>query len=350
MNIKTNIKDLSLEELNDYMISIGEKGYRATQVYEGIYKDFESFSKITNLPKSLINKIENDFYILRAGIVAKQISNLDETLKYLLVFEDNNAVECVLMQYEHGLTACISTQIGCKMGCSFCASTQGGFIRNLSSGEMIEEVMALSRDVGKRITNIVLMGSGEPFDNYEQVISFIRNVNNENGLNIGQRHITISTCGIVPKIYDFINEKLQCTLAISLHSSNNIVRNSIMPINNKYSIEEIIEACRKYVDVTKRRITFEYAIIKDLNDSIEDAKNLVKLLQGMLCHVNLIRVNKIKEVLYDRSTKDNIQKFKSFLESSGISVTIRRELGSDIDAACGQLRQKFLDSKEQEGI
>jgi 23S rRNA (adenine2503-C2)-methyltransferase len=341
MEQKRNIKDLTLEELESYVIENKQPKFRGGQIFEWIYKDVESFEQMTNLPKTLISKLNEDFYIGRAKIEVKLVSKEDNTRKYLLKLADGSAVECVLMEYSYGKTICISTQVGCRMNCAFCASAIGGLTRHMTSGEMLEEVMAVSRDIGERISNIVLMGTGEPFDNYDQVIKFLRTVNNQKGLNIGQRHITISTSGLVPKILEFAEEDFQCTLAISLHASDNPTRNTLMPINKKYRLEELLEACRYYIRRTNRRVTFEYALIKDVNDSEEAAARLAKLLKGMLCHVNLIPINKVEEKAFEKSNKVNIDKFKKILEGYGVEVTVRRELGSDINAACGQLRQQY---------
>jgi len=336
-----NIKDLSYEELEGYVEESKLPKFRAGQIFEWVYKDAASFGDMTNLPKSLIEQLERDFYIGRARIEAMQHSKTDDTRKYLLCFEDGNAVECVLMDYSYGKTICISTQIGCRMSCEFCASTVGGLVRSMTSGEMLEEVMAVSRDIGERIGNIVLMGTGEPFDNYEQVLKFIYVINHSKGLNIGQRHITLSTSGIVPRIYDFTDKKFQCTLAISLHAADNETRSKIMPVNRKYDIEKLMEACRYYIKVTNKRVTFEYALIKDINDSAKDAYRLGTMLKGMLCHVNLIPVNNVEGKAFEKASKDKINSFKTALEGFGIETTVRRELGSEIDAACGQLRQKY---------
>ena len=337
-----NIKNLSYEELEAYIADNQLPKFRAGQIFEWIYKDIASFGDMTNLPKSLIELLERDFHIGRVRIEAMQHSKIDNTRKYLLCFEDDNAVECVLMDYSYGKTICISTQIGCRMSCEFCASTIGGLVRSMTSGEMLEEVMAVSRDIGERIGNIVLMGTGEPFDNYEQVLKFINVINHSKGLNIGQRHITISTSGIVPKIYDFADKNLQCTLAISLHSADDETRSQIMPINKKYNIKKLMEACKYYIKLTNKRVTFEYALIKDVNDSAKDAHKLGTLLKGMLCHVNLIPVNNVEGKDFVKASKDKINSFKTALEGFGIETTVRRELGSEIDAACGQLRQKYI--------
>jgi 23S rRNA (adenine2503-C2)-methyltransferase len=341
MQSRRNIKDLSYDELEIYAADNKLPKFRAGQIFEWIYKDTASFGDMTNLPKSLIELLDRDFYIGRASVLMVQQSKTDNTRKYLLSLEDGNAVECVLMDYSYGKTICISTQIGCRMSCEFCASTIGGLIRSMTSGEILEEVMAVSRDIGERIGNIVLMGTGEPFDNYDQVLKFIKVINHNKGLNVGQRHITISTSGIVPRIYDFANENLQCTIAISLHAAEDEVRSEIMPVNRKYNIEKLIEACKYYIKLTNKRVTFEYALIKDVNDGAKDAHKLGTLLKGMLCHVNLIPINKVEGKDFLKASKDSIGSFKNALEGFGIETTIRRELGSDIDAACGQLRHKY---------
>ena len=246
------------------------------------------------------------------------------------------------MQYHHGKTLCVSSQIGCKMGCKFCASTGIQFVRSLSAGEIVEQILAVEQDIGDKISNVVFMGIGEPFDNYDNVMHAIKIINNQKGLNIGARHISISTSGLVPMIYKFADEELQCTLSISLHATNDEKRSSMMPVNYMYNIEELMKACRYYIEKTNKRISFEYALAKDNNDNLDDAKELVKLLKGMLCHVNLIPINKIENGKYTKSTNENIIKFRDYLNEKGIVATIRRELGSDIDAACGQLRRKNL--------
>lgn len=341
MNDKRNIKDLDYEELLNYIEGSKLPKFRAAQIFEWIYKDAASFRDMTNLPGSLIEQLDRDFYIGRANIEIIQHSKTDNTRKYLLSFEDGNGAECVLMDYSYGKTICISTQIGCRMSCEFCASTIGGLIRSMTSGEMLEEVMAVSRDIGERIGNIVLMGTGEPFDNYNQVLKFIKVINHSKGLNIGQRRITLSTSGIVPKIYDFAQENLQCTLAVSLHGADDETRSKIMPVNRKYNIAELMEACRFYIKLTNKRVTFEYALMKDVNDRDRDAHKLGILLKGMLCHINLIPVNMVEGKDFVKASKERINSFKEILEGFGIETTIRRELGSDINAACGQLRQKY---------
>lgn len=338
---KSDIKNLLIEELEEVMKENGFPKFRASQIFKWIYKDVQSFEDMKNLPKNMIEFLDNNFYIGRAVLIDKQKSK-DGTEKYLLGLHDNNAVECVLMKYKHGYSICISSQVGCRMQCSFCASTEGGLVRNLTSGEMIEEIMATERESGVKVSNIVIMGIGEPFDNYDEVMKFLRIINHKEGINIGMRHITISTSGLVPKIYSFADENLQCNLAVSLHSAIDEVRSRLMPINRKYNIDELMKACDYYVEKTNRRITFEYALINEVNDSKDDAKALVKLLKGKLCHINLIPVNPVTGKEHIRSEQDRIEDFKKILENSGLQVTLRRELGTDIQGACGQLRKNYF--------
>ena len=312
-----NIKDYNLDSLKEEFINIGEKAFRAEQVFKWIYE-------------------KHNFKILK-----KQESS-DGTKKYLFDTLDGNAIETVLMSYHHGYSICVSSQIGCKMGCKFCASTGIKFIRNLTSGEIVEQILTVEIDNNIRISNVVFMGIGEPLDNYENVVNAIRIINNPKGINIGARHISISTSGLVPKIYQLAEENIQCTLSISLHATTNEKRSSMMPVNNRYNIEELLQACKDYIKSTNRRISFEYALAKENNDDLEDAKRLVHLLKGMICHVNLIPINKIENGEYTKSSNENIIKFRDYLNDHGIVATIRRELGSDIDAACGQLRRKNL--------
>ena len=337
-----NIKDYNLNELKEEFVKFNEKPYRAEQVFKWIYEsEVTSFDDMTNLSLELRDKLKNEFEFHNFKILKKQES-LDGTKKYLFDVLDGNAIETVLMEYHHGRTICVSSQIGCKMGCKFCASTGIKFIRNLTSGEIVEQILAVQRDENVRISNIVFMGIGEPLDNYDNVLNAIGIINNHKGLNIGARHISISTSGIVPKIYELADRDYQFTLSISLHATNDKKRSEMMPVNNAYNIEELMKACRYYIGKTNKRISFEYALAKDNNDNLDDAKELVKLLKGMLCHVNLIPINKIENGKYVKSTNENIIKFRDYLNSKGITATIRRELGSDIDAACGQLRRKNL--------
>ena len=337
-----NIKDYDLNELEVELEKIGEKKYRAAQIFQWLYVEkVKSFDEMTNLSKELREKLNANYTMCNYNILKKQESS-DGTKKYLFDVLDGNAIETVLMQYHHGKTVCVSTQIGCKMGCKFCASTGIKFIRNLSAGEIVEQILAVEQDIGENISNIVYMGIGEPLDNYDNVIKSIRIMNNQKGLNIGARHISVSTSGLVPKIYDLAQENIPCTLSISLHATTDEKRSAMMPVNNLYNISQLLQACKDYIKTTNRRISFEYALAKDNNDNLEDAKRLVKLLKGMLCHVNLIPINKIENGKFTKSTNENIIKFRDYLNENGIVATIRRELGSDIEAACGQLRRKNL--------
>ena len=296
---------------------------------------------MTNLSLELREKLKKNYEIKEFKILKKQVAS-DGTRKYLFDVLDQNAIETVLMEYHHGYSICVSSQIGCKMGCKFCASTGIPFVRNLTTGEIIEQIMAVERDANVKISNIVFMGIGEPLDNYDNLVKAIRIIYNPKGLNIGARHISISTSGLVPKIYQLAEENIQCTLSISLHATTDEQRSKMMPVNNSYNIKELLQACKDYIEKTHRRISFEYALAKENNDNLEDAKRLVKLLKGMLCHVNLIPINKIENGEYTKSSNENIMKFRDYLNDHGIVATIRRELGSDIDAACGQLRRKSI--------
>ncbi len=337
-----NIKDYNLDELQEELINMGEKKFRAEQIFKWLYVEkVKTFDEMTNLSLELREKLKENYNMCNYNIIKKQESS-DGTKKYLFDVLDGNAIETVLMQYHHGKTVCVSSQIGCKMGCKFCASTGIKFVRSLTAGEIVEQILAVEQDINDKISNIVFMGIGEPLDNYDNVIKAIKILNNQKGLNIGTRHISVSTSGIVPRIYDLANENIQCTLSISLHATTDEKRSSMMPINNKYNIEELMKACKDYIKITNKRISFEYALAKDNNDNLDDAKKLVKLLKGMLCHVNLIPINKIENGKFSKSTNENILKFRDFLNENGIVATIRRELGSDIDAACGQLRRKNL--------
>ncbi|MDI3476986.1 MAG: rRNA (adenine2503-C2)-methyltransferase [Thermoanaerobacterium sp.] len=336
-----DLKNMTIDELEKFFIDIGETKYRAKQVFQWIYRGVTNFDDMTDLKKELRQKLKNIAYISSLKIVRKLVSDVDETAKYLFLLEDENIVEGVAIKYSFGNTSCISTQVGCNMKCSFCASGIEGKVRNLKASEMVDEVLIMNNDYGK-ISNIVLMGSGEPFDNYDEVMKFIKIVNNPFGMSIGIRHITISTCGIVPKIYDFANEGLGVNLSISLHAPTDDLRTQLMPINKVYPIKDLIKACKYYIDKTHRRVTFEYSLIKDVNDSHEISVKLSKLLKGLLCHVNLIPINYVGEIGYKKADNRKIMAFKNTLEENGITCTVRRELGSDIDAACGQLRRKYL--------
>ena len=341
-----NIKDYDLEALKQEFVEIGEKPFRAEQVFKWLYESkVTSFDEMTNLSLELREKLKKEYTMCNFNIIKKQESS-DGTKKYLFDVLDGNAIETVLMSYHHGYSLCVSSQIGCKMGCKFCASTGIQFVRNLTSGEIVEQILAVERDNGIRISNVVFMGIGEPLNNYENVVNAIRIINNQKGINIGARHISISTSGLVPGIYRLAEENIQCTLSISLHATTNEKRSEMMPVNNAFPIEELLKACKDYIQKTNRRISFEYALAKDNNDNLEDAKRLVKLLKGMICHVNLIPINKIENGIYTKSSNENIIKFRDYLNEHGIVATIRRELGSDIDAACGQLRRKNLNNSK----
>ncbi|MGL5615663.1 MAG: 23S rRNA (adenine(2503)-C(2))-methyltransferase RlmN [Sarcina sp.] len=339
-----NILNFGLEDLKSWMKENGESAFRAKQVFDWIYKGVYNFEEMKNIPKLMKEKLEENFSIDIPEVLDK-MSSIDGTKKFLLKFKDGNIIECVIMKYKHGNTICISTQVGCRMGCKFCASTLEGRVRDLTAGEMLSEVIIAKDLLGERISNIVLMGSGEPLDNYDNVMKFLELVNADYGLNIGQRHITLSTCGIVPKIYHMADKGMQVTLAISLHAVTDEKRKAIMPIANKYSIKEILDACNYYVEKTNRRITFEYSLVSGVNDGKEDARSLGKLIEGTLCHVNLIPVNEIKENSFKKSTPKAIEDFRKTLNNYGIEATVRQEKGSDIDAACGQLRRSYLKSK-----
>ena len=334
-----NIKDYNLDELKQELIDLGEKPFRAEQVFKWLYQEkVKSFDEMTNLSLDLREKLKQNYTICNFEIIKKQESK-DGTKKYLFDLLDGNAIETVLMSYHHGFSICVSSQVGCKMGCKFCASTGIQFARNLTSGEIIEQIIKVEQEENLKISNIVFMGIGEPLDNYDNVINAIRIINNPKGLNIGARHISISTSGLVPQIYRLAQENIQCTLSISLHATTDAKRSEMMPVNNAYNIEKLIQACKDYIKTTNRRISFEYALAKDNNDNLEDAKGLVNLLKGMICHVNLIPINKIENGNYTKSSNENIIKFRDYLNEHGIVATIRRELGSDIDAACRSIKK-----------
>ncbi len=344
---KEDLKSMSLEELQGFMANIGEAKFRAKQVFEWIHKkQADSFSDMTNLSKNLREKLEKEAKLSYARILEKRVSKQDGTTKYLFALENDNIIESVLMRYGYGNAVCISTQVGCRMGCTFCASTLDGVERNLTAGEMLSQIYEIQKDTGERVSSVVLMGSGEPLDNYENVIKFIKLLNDKDGLNIGQRHITLSTCGLIEKMYKLADECLQITLAVSLHAPNDEIRNKIMPVSKKNDMDRLLEACKYYSDTTKRRITFEYAMISGVNDSLDCAKELSERLRNMLCHINLIPVNDVKERNYKKSSGETVERFAEFLNSKGIETTVRRKLGSDINAACGQLRKGYLEKRQ----
>ena len=339
------IKSLSLAQLKNIVTEMGEKAFRAKQIYEWLHQA-ESFDEMSNLSAALREKLKERCVLTTLKMLEVQTSKIDGTQKYLFALPDGNVVESVLMKYKHGNSVCISSQVGCKMGCRFCASTIGGWTRNLLPSEMLEQIYRIQKLSGERVSNVVVMGTGEPLDNYDNLLQFIRLLTDENGLHISQRNVTVSTCGIVPKMYELAEENLQITLAISLHASNQAKRAELMPIANKYSINEVLEACRNYFEKTGRRLTFEYSLVGGKNDTKEDAEELAHLIKGLNCHVNLIPVNPIKERDYVQSDKKVIENFKNKLEKYQINVTIRREMGRDIDGACGQLRKSYIDKKE----
>ncbi len=337
-----DLKDFEYDELIEYLQSIGEKKFRAEQIFSWLHKGAESYGEMTNLSKITREKLEKDTYVSTLKIREKYVSRIDGTVKYLFELPDGNCIESVVMRYHHGLTICISSQVGCRMGCRFCASTIGGLYRSLTAGEILNQVIFAQKDIGERISNIVMMGIGEPLDNFENVVKFLHNVNHEKGLNIGYRHISLSTCGVVPMIYKLAEEKIPITLTISLHAPNDAIRDSIMPVNHKYKIAELLEACREYAGITGRRISFEYSLIHGVNDSMENAKELANLVRDLHSHINLIPVNKVEERNFEKGSGKEIKAFQEKLTSLGINATVRRELGSDISASCGQLRKKVL--------
>lgn len=337
---------MTMEELEQYIEGLGEKKFHAKQIFKWLHRiGVTSFDEMTDISKSLREKLRERTEIVTLEVLTCQTSQKDGTMKFLLKLKDNAAIESVLMRYSYGNSLCVSTQVGCKMGCKFCASTKEGFERSLTASEIEGEIQTIQCYTGEKISNVVYMGIGEPLDNYDNTVKSIRLINHPMGLNIGARHISLSTCGIVPKIYRLAEENIQCTLSISLHATTDEKRKEIMPIANRYTIKELIEACQDYIKKTGRRISFEYALIHGKNDSHEDAMQLVKLLRGMIAHVNLIPVNEIKEKEYKKATERSIENFMNTLNSCGIVTTVRRELGSDIDAACGQLRQKYIETR-----
>ncbi|MBR6543481.1 MAG: 23S rRNA (adenine(2503)-C(2))-methyltransferase RlmN [Anaerotignum sp.] len=346
---KIDIKSMNINELEDLLKELGEPKFRAKQIFDWLHaKQVDSFEEMTNLSKGLREKLSETAAINGVEIVRKLVSQIDGTRKYLFALSDGAIIESVLMKYEHGNTVCISTQVGCRMGCKFCASTLDGVERGLTAGEMLSQIYAIQKDCGERVHGTVLMGSGEPLDNYDNVVKFLRLINDPKGQNMGQRHITLSTCGLVDKMYDLAEEDLQITLAVSLHAPNDGIRTQTMPIAKVYSMDKLLQACRDYADKTKRRITFEYALIHGVNDGDEHAWELVKKLRDMLCHVNLIPVNDVKERNYVKSTAERVKRFAGILNENGVETTVRRKLGSDIDAACGQLRRSHMKKETQE--
>ncbi len=337
------IKSLTLQELEQELEKLGEKKFRAKQIFQWLHRGVSDFEEMTNLSKDLRRLLSQHFLLTHPEIMRKQISKIDGTIKYLWKLHDGNCVESVWMEYHHGNTVCVSSQVGCRMGCKFCASTIGGLVRNLSAGEILDQVLFMSRDTGKKVSNIVLMGTGEPLDNYDAVLKFIHLLGDPNGICIGQRHISLSTCGLADQIDRLAQEKLQITLSISLHSPDNESRSQTMPINKRYPIERLLKSCENYFDITSRRISYEYTMIDGISDRPWQAEKLAKLLRSRPNHINLIPLNAVVESGLQPSKKANIVKFQSILEKYGIPATVRRKLGPDIDASCGQLRRRTLE-------
>lgn len=346
--IETDIKSMTLDELKLLMTQLGDKPFRAVQIYEWLHRHLvTSYEEMTNISKTLRKKLEQ-YPVTALEVVDVQISKIDGTRKYLFRLGDGNVIESVLMRYKHGNSVCISSQVGCRMGCRFCASTIGGLTRNLLPSEMLDQIYRIQVLTGERVANVVVMGTGEPLDNYENLLRFIKILTEEGGIHISQRNLTVSTCGIVPRIRELAGEKLQMTLALSLHAPNDRKRQELMPIARRYSMDEILDVCRYYFEQTGRRITFEYSLVAGVNDTDEDAAQLAERIKDMNCHVNLIPVNPVKERSFRRSSRQSVENFKIKLEKYGINVTIRREMGSDIDGACGQLRKSYMEKTESE--
>lgn len=344
---KKDIKSLYLQELEQEIRTLGDKPFRARQIYQWLHEKLVTdFDQMSNLSKSLRDQLKEHFVLTALQAVDVKVSQIDGTRKYLFRLADGNVIESVWMQYHHGNSVCISSQVGCRMGCRFCASTLDGLERNLTASEMLDQIYRIQNLTGERVSNIVIMGSGEPMDNYDHVVRFVRMISDEHGLNISQRNITISTCGVVPGIRKLTQENLQVTLALSLHAPNDEVRKTLMPVANSFALKDVLAACREYFEKTGRRLTFEYSLVSGVNDNLQEAKALTALLKGMHGHVNLIPVNPIKERDYVQSSQKAIQEFKSYLENHGINATIRREMGRDINGACGQLRKSFLEEEK----
>lgn len=346
---KTDIKSLSCKELQKEVEDLGEKKFRAGQLYQWMHEKLAAgYEEMTNLPKGFREKLKEHYSFTCLEMVDRKVSQIDGTEKYLFRLEDGNVIESVLMRYHHGNSVCISSQVGCRMGCRFCASTLGGLTRNLKASEMLDQVYRIQRISGERVSNLVVMGTGEPLDNYDNLLRFIRILSDEKGLNISQRNITVSTCGLVENMRRLADEKLQITLALSLHASSQEKRKELMPIAYKYQLKDVLDACRYYFDQTGRRLTFEYSLVGGVNDHDQDARELVKLVGDINCHVNLIPVNPIKERDFVQPDRSVSEAFKNKLEKNHINVTIRREMGRDINGACGQLRKSYMETRERE--
>ncbi|MGI6122850.1 MAG: 23S rRNA (adenine(2503)-C(2))-methyltransferase RlmN [Acetivibrionales bacterium] len=342
MSDKKDLLEMTFEELTEALTALGFPAYRSKQVYQWLYSGQLDFNGMSNLPKDMRTKLTDEFIAGGLKIAEKLISKIDGTRKYLFELKDGNTIESVLMKYHYGYSVCLSTQVGCRMGCAFCASASLGMVRNLTVGELLAQILTISHDIGERISHLVLMGIGEPFDNYNNVIEFMRRINREDTLNISFRKMTVSTCGIVPRILEFAREGIPVNLSVSLHAPNNEVRQKTMPVAKKWPFDELLAACKEYTEITSRRITYEYSMIENVNDSVEFAEILAKKIKGTLCHVNLIPVNTVEGIGFGKSSKARVEAFKNVLERYGIAVTVRRELGSDIMAACGQLRRNNI--------
>ncbi len=342
-----NLKSMTQPELSALLKEMGQPVFRAKQIFKWLHSGVKSYEQMSNLPKSLRDELAERYPICAPEVVRKQESQKDGTIKYLWKLSDGNCVETVLMRYHYGNTVCISTEVGCRMGCAFCASTLGGLVRKLEPFEILDQVIFTQADSGLPISHIVLMGIGEPLDNFENVLRFLELVNSPDGMNISMRHISLSTCGIVPRMDALAEKKLQLTLSVSLHAPTDEIRNTIMPVNKAYPTEELLQACRRYYEKTNRRISFEYAMINGVNDTEESAKMLLKRLKGLPAHINLIPLNHVEESPLKPSTRSAVQRFRTILEAGGVPATVRRTLGSDIDASCGQLRRKY--TKEEQG-
>ena len=341
-----NLKSMTLGEMTGLFKEMGQPAFRTKQVYTWLHKGVRGYDEMTNLPKALRERLAEDYPIYAPQVVRRQESQRDGTIKYLWQLSDGNCVETVLMRYRYGNTVCISTEVGCRMGCAFCASTLGGLVRRLEPFEMLDQVLFTQVDSGQPISHIVLMGIGEPLDNFDNVMRFLELVNSPDGMHISMRHISLSTCGLVPKIDELAKRNLQLTLSVSLHAPNDAVRDTIMPVNKAYPSQELLDACRRYYAATSRRISFEYAMINGVNDRPEDARELLRRMKGLPCHFNLIPLNHVEESPLKPSTREAVAAFQKILEDGGIPATVRRTLGGDIDASCGQLRRKF--TKEQD--
>ena len=341
---KKDIKSLTMTELRAQMEGMGEKPFRAAQLYEWMHRKLaRSFDEMTNLPLAMREKCGENYTYTALRILTVQQSAVDGTKKYLFALADGNVVESVWMRYKHGNSVCISSQVGCRMGCRFCASTLNGLVRNLTPAEMLDQIYAITLETGERVSNVVVMGSGEPLDNYENLLRFLTLLTDENGLHISQRNVTVSTCGLVPQMRELAEEKLQITLALSLHAPTDEKRRTLMPVADRYSLRELMETCAYYFEQTGRRITFEYSLVRDVNDTKQDAETLAALIRGLNCHVNLIPVNPVRERDYVQSERRAVEAFAALLQKKGVNATVRRELGRDIDGACGQLRRRFLE-------